>query len=153
LLVAPLFTLAASVAAIPAFAQSPVSPQPPALDPPALTRDTARATALQFAPEAAVSYSHGDPSAEEQLLLEMINRARANPPAEGLRLRSTTDPDVVSGNLFFHVDLDQLVADFAGYPARPPLAFNASLIASARGHSQDMADNNFQGHNGSDGSA
>ncbi len=31
-------------------------------------------------------YDSGDPTPEEQLLLEYINRARANPTAEGARL-------------------------------------------------------------------
>src|ERR1039458_148287 len=39
-------------------------------------------------------YSIGEPSAEETYVLELINRARANPPAEGLRLDTTTDPDI-----------------------------------------------------------
>lgn len=34
-----------------------------------------------------------------------------------------------------------------------PLAFNAQLSAAAQGHSQDMADNNFIEHTGSDGSS
>ena len=41
-------------------------------------------------------YDFGNPTAEEQLYLELINRARANPPAEGARLAATTDPDVLS---------------------------------------------------------
>ena len=40
-------------------------------------------------------YSIGQPTAEEQLYLEYINRSRANPPAEGARLAATTDPDVL----------------------------------------------------------
>ena len=77
-------------------------------------------------------YSDGDPSAQEQLALEMINRARANPAAEGQRLGQS---------------------DFANYPARPPLAFNADLLASARGHDADEAANNYFSHTGSDGSS
>src|SRR6476620_15457 len=45
---------------------------------------------------AAVTYSIGDPTPEEQLYVEFINRARANPPAEGLRLAQTTDPDILA---------------------------------------------------------
>ena len=86
-------------------------------------------------------------------MLEIINRARANPAAEGLRLQSTTDPDILAAYVFFHVDTATMAAEFAGYPVRPPLAFNANLIASARAHSQDMARNDFQSHTGSDGSS
>ena len=34
----------------------------------------------------ATLYSHGNPTAEEQYILELVNRARANPAEEGLRL-------------------------------------------------------------------
>ena len=36
-------------------------------------------------------YSFGQPTDEDQLYLELINRARANPTAEGLRLATSTD--------------------------------------------------------------
>src|SRR3954463_16140946 len=41
-------------------------------------------------------YSIGDPTNEEQYNLELINRARANPTAEGIRLAQNNDPNVVS---------------------------------------------------------
>src|SRR4051812_25515154 len=41
---------------------------------------------------AQATYSHGDPTPEEQYLLELLNRARANPAAEGQRLVSLIDP-------------------------------------------------------------
>lgn len=34
-----------------------------------------------------IVYSHGEPTDEEQLMLEYINRARANPKAEGEELQ------------------------------------------------------------------
>src|SRR5690349_6974518 len=46
-------------------------------------------------------YSHGDPSAEEQYLLELINRGRANPAAEGDRLSTTTDVNVSGSYDYF----------------------------------------------------
>jgi uncharacterized protein YkwD len=97
-------------------------------------------------------YSHGDPTAEEQYMLEMINRARANPAADGVRLATTTDPLILSNYKYFKVDTAKVRADFATYPSRPPLAFNAKLITAARRHSNDMAQHDFQGHNGSDNS-
>ncbi len=130
-------------------------PQAPTLDPPAITRD-ADVTPRKSAPAAAAAgtpYSHGDPTAEEQYMLEHVNRARANPAAEGLRLQSTSDPAVLAAYRFFAVDVAAMAAQFATYPARPPLAFNAELIAAARAHSQDMARNDFQGHTGSNGSS
>src|ERR1041384_7983929 len=40
---------------------------------------------------AAIAYSIGDPTPEEQLYLELINRARANPPAEAALLAASPD--------------------------------------------------------------
>jgi uncharacterized protein YkwD len=104
-------------------------------------------------PQAQQLYSHGDPTPEEQLALEYINRARANPPAEGERLAATTDPDVVQSYQYFGIDKNKIRADFQNYPARPPLAFHPQLIQAARNHSRDMQQNDFQGHTGSDGSS
>ena len=149
------FATAALWACVAAAADPSWAPQAPALDPPAVTRDVdvpVRKSALA-APAAGTAYSHGDPTAQEQYMLELINRARANPAAEGLRLKSTTDPDILAAYAYFHVDTATMAAEFAGYPVRPPLAFSANLIASARAHSQDMAGNDFQGHTGSDGSS
>ena len=149
------FAAAALWACVAAAADPWSPPQLPALDPPAVTRDAdVPARRVPFAaPGAGAAYSHGDPTAQEQYMLEIVNRARANPTAEGLRLKSTTDPDILAAYAFFHVDTAGMAAEFAGYPVRPPLAFNANLIASARAHSQDMARNDFQGHTGTDGSS
>jgi len=141
------------LACVSAFADSGLPPLSPTLDPPAITVVEPARKSPQAAPSAITSYTHGEPTAEEQYMLELINRARAYPAAEGLRLQATTDPDIVSAYRYFQVDLGKLVADFAGYPPRPPLAFNANLIAAARGHSRDMADHDFQGHTGSGGSS
>lgn len=97
-------------------------------------------------------YTHGEPSAEEQYLLELANRARANPAAEGKRLADTTDPDEKMALDFFKVDRAKVKRDFASYAPRPPLSMNPQLTRAARRHSADMARNHFQGHTGSDGS-
>lgn len=101
---------------------------------------------------AQTQYSHGNPTGDEQYMLELINRARANPTAEGQRLASSNDPNVQLGISFFGVDKDKLRRDFASYPVKPPLAMNAKLLTAARRHSSDMAKKNFQSHTGSDGS-
>lgn len=97
-------------------------------------------------------YSIGDPTPQEQLYLELINRARANPAAEGNRLAATTDPAVAAAYKYFGVNLTLLRSQFATLPAKPPLSFNPLLLAAARSHSQDMFAHAFQDHNGSDGS-
>jgi hypothetical protein len=70
------------------------------------------------------------PTNLEQEFLERLNDARANPAAYGASIG---------------VDLSYVS------PAQP-LAFDTRLIQSARDHSQDMNDNNYFGHTGSDGS-
>jgi hypothetical protein len=62
-----------------------------------------------------------EPTAYEQYILELINRARANPGAEAARLG---------------IDLNQgLAAGTISTAAKQPLAFNPLLIDAARGHS------------------
>jgi hypothetical protein len=91
-------------------------------------------------------YSIGQPTDEEQLYLEFLNRMRANPTAEGQRLATTTDPDVLSAYSSFGVDLTLMQSEFSTNPAVPPLAMNAQLTAAARWHSGDMFTNQYQGH-------
>ena len=83
-------------------------------------------------------YSIGQPTAEEQYYVELINRARANPKAEGKRLAATKSPEVTSSLRYFGVDLEQMKREFATLSAMPPLAINPKLTECARGHSQDM---------------
>jgi len=97
-------------------------------------------------------YSIGQPTPEEQFYLELINRSRSDPPDEGLRFSELNDPDVQNAYSYFKVDLDAMVNQFAMIDPAPPLSFNARLIDAARQHSQDMFDNVYQGHTGTDGS-
>lgn len=108
------------------------------------------ATTLSIAAVPTLRYDHGDPTNDEQYTLELINRARAFPADEGVRLATTTDPYIVSNYVYYQVDTAALRREFATYPARPPLAFNARLLAAARRHTNDMVANNFQSHVGSD---
>lgn len=98
----------------------------------------------------------GDMSDEEQLYLELVNRARANPAVEGDWLINTGDKDILSNLAFFNVDLDRVLHDpnwgFYQFLPVQPLAPNAKLNQAARIHAQDMFDNTFQAHVGSDGS-
>ena len=95
----------------------------------------------------ASTYSIGDPSDDEQALLELINRARANAGAEALRLLLTTDPDVLQAYSDSAVNLLLMTNQFATLvQTLPPLSLNACLLRSARLHSQDMLANAFQGH-------
>lgn len=96
-------------------------------------------------------YSHGEPTPEEQLMLEYINRARENPTEEGIRLMDTKDPAVQSAYSYFKIDNAKTKQAFAGYPQRPPLAFHPLLIQASRNHTADMDEKNFQGHTSSNG--
>lgn len=80
----------------------------------------------------AVAYSYGDPSEAEQVHLEAINRARANPQQEANRLGF----DVFEGT-------DEGAISDA---SQPPLALNAQLSQAALLHSQEMATNNYLDH-------
>lgn len=78
--------------------------------------------------------SGSTPTAIDQYMLELINRARANPAAEASR----------DG-----IDLNEgLAAGRISTAAKQPLAFNPDLITSARGHSQWMIDNQLFQHDG-----
>lgn len=110
----------------------------------------AAAAPAQEAPEL---YSIGNPTGAEQQYLELINRARANPAAEGARLAASTDPEIVAAIAGFGVDLALFEAQMKALPALPPLAFNEKLLAAARAHSQDMLAHAYQDHIGTDGSS
>lgn len=139
-------------------AQSQRSHQFPQQNPPSISRVVTnvqdvpvKTSEILMAPS--TPYSHGDPTAMEQLNLEYINQARANPVEEGNRLVNTPDGDVQGAISFFNISKSLVQQQFSTYPARAPLAFNAQLIQSARGHSNDMRTNQFQGHTGSNGSS
>ena len=98
-------------------------------------------------------YSIGEPTNEEQQVIEYINRARSNPPAEGMRLDTTTDPDISAAYTYWGKPTrSQVLADFQTYQPRPPFAPNAHLFTSARGHCQKMIEVDSQYHIGPDGS-
>ena len=108
--------------------------------------------AAQVAPRYSIDGTDGPPTDEETFYVELINRARADPAAEGVRLRTTTDVDVIAAVTFFKTDLVLFAQEMAALPPAPPLAFNARLLNAARGHSRDQFTNQFQGHTGTNGS-
>ncbi len=79
------------------------------------------------------------PTAYEQYMLELINRARANPAAEAARQG---------------IDLNQgLSANTISPAAKAPLAWDMSLIDAARAHSKWMLDTDSFSHTGVGGSS
>ena len=101
------------------------------------------------APTAA--FPQPQPSSQEQYLLELINVARANPAAEGQMLANITDPEILRYYQHYAVNTGDLVSQFAGYAVRPPLAFNADLMASSFAQSQYQASAGVQTHVSADG--
>ena len=91
-------------------------------------------------------YLFGNPTADEQLLLELLNRSRMYPAAEGVLLATTTDPDVVSAISYFGVNLTMMKSEMAALAPVMPLAPNQLLANSARSHSQWMLTNGIQAH-------
>ena len=74
---------------------------------------------------------------DEQIVIEMINRARSDPAAEAAR---------------FGIELNEGLAPGTVSPSpKEPLAPNQLLINAARAHSQDMIDRNFFDHTNPDG--
>ncbi len=111
------------------------------------------ATSLLAQTPYSIDGTAGPPTDDETYYLELINRARANPAAEGERLQTTTDADVLAAVEFFNTNLSLMAGEMAALAATPPLAFNAQLLNAARGHSLDQFNNQFQGHVGSNGSS
>lgn len=89
--------------------------------------------------KAQMLYDSGNPTPEEQLVLEYINRARANPVAEGQRLGI----DITEG-LQDDPSNSCYGPEYVG--VRPPLAMNPGLLTVAEAHSEDMYKQNYFSH-------
>ena len=86
------------------------------------------------------------PTDAEQLFLAEINRARANPAAEGQRLVALAQSDPVLHVATSGWDMSAFLAKISAIPAEPPLAFDTRLIEAARAHSAAMLAQNLQFH-------
>ncbi len=88
------------------------------------------------------------PDGAEQAMVWLMNRARANPPAEGVFLTTTSDPDVDSATSYFGVNTTLLKAEFAELAVKPPAVFDRRLYEGSRQHSLYMIQQNRQTHDG-----
>jgi len=86
------------------------------------------------------------PTAGEQYMLALINRARANPAAEGQRLLAIAQSDPVIEAATRNWNLNQFLQVISSYGPEPPLAFNTGLIEAARDHDAAMLAANNQFH-------
>jgi hypothetical protein len=84
-------------------------------------------------------YDHGNPKPIEQMMLDRINRARANPGAEAIRLGIDLNQGLSPGT----------IAD----TPKQPLAMHPLLINASRAHSTWMLDHDTFSHTGVDGSS
>jgi len=85
------------------------------------------------------AYSHGNPSNEEQLMLELINASRSG-------------PQDAAANYGIDLNVDLPPGTISNSP-KQPLAFNPKLIVAAREHSQWMVDAQTFSHTGQGGSS
>lgn len=81
------------------------------------------------------------------MYLELVNRSRRDPAAEGVRLASLSEKSIVEAYAYFSVDLGVMRSALAAFAPAPPLAFESRLISAARGHSLWMKTAGSQMHN------
>ncbi|MBC7782853.1 MAG: hypothetical protein H7144_03355 [Burkholderiales bacterium] len=90
------------------------------------------------------------PTADEQYMVELLNRARANPVAEAQSFNGYNDG---RGNTY-NGDLNEgLSSEAISSASKQPLAINPFLTDAARTHSQWMVDNDTFSHTGAGGSS
>lgn len=104
--------------------------------------------------------SAGEPSNDEQLMLELTNRMRWDPAAElhilvninkgppaTWRAPKSNDPNVASALGYFNVDANTLATQWAGLATRvAPLAWNGALHNAAVAHNAEMIRYDQQSH-------
>ncbi|MGA1842268.1 MAG: hypothetical protein ACMUIU_16735 [bacterium] len=87
------------------------------------------------------------PDENEQQMVWLMNKARSDPPGEGIWLTTTNHPDIAFARSFFKVDVNLLENEFTAYSAKPPTAFDVRLYLAAREHSEDLIRRDAQDHN------
>jgi Domain of unknown function (DUF4114)/SdrD B-like domain len=86
------------------------------------------------------------PTANEQELLELMNRMRLNPGAELALLLDTTDGNVQYGLEYYGIDLALLAVPWSKLKPVAPLAWSSELNVSAHGHNLAMISQKQQAH-------
>jgi len=97
--------------------------------------------------------SSAAPNNDQQLALQLINMARTTPQAASQWLTRNVGSDVKNTLKYYNVDVDSVKNTIASSRPLPPVAWNGDLAEAAQQHSQDMADNQYQSHTGSDGTS
>ena len=128
-----------TIGACSSVARAPVAPAPPEAVCIAIEQDDILlAPEFSETPKFAIrAVKYPKESVQEQLVIELINRARANPLIEAERLG---------------IDLNEgLSANQIDPKPKQPLAVEPNLVLAARFHSADMLKNNYFGHDSLDG--
>ncbi|MGB0257691.1 MAG: CAP domain-containing protein, partial [Coraliomargarita sp.] len=108
---------------------------------------------LAYVPPPKTEWTIGDPSADEVLYVELINRSRANALVEAQRLAALTNSDVLAAYSDHGIDTADIITQYQWHIANgfmanvaQPLAFNTKLLEMSQLHTNDMFDNGFQDH-------
>lgn len=144
-------TVSILLSAAPVLAQNAPEPNPPVRAPGeqperVVEKATAAAPTTEWTNHKSADGS--DPSSAEQEMVWYMNRARANPTAEGIWLAESSDPDVAGGRNFFNVDIVALKAALAALLVKPPAAFDIRLHDASELHSLDLIARDAQDHTG-----
>lgn len=99
-------------------------------------------------------WSIGEPTGDEQTLLELMNRARMDPDGEADLILEDYGSARVRDNVDFFLGQrpgvewtrEENAAAFRSYAPQPPLAFSGKLIDAARGHSLLLRQYDQQSH-------
>jgi len=101
--------------------------------------------------------TQADPTAEQQFMLELVNRMRMNPSGELDKLVNMTSPGVwdspksdhptvASALEFYGVSASELVSQWSTLTSAPPLAWNDTLAAASNSYSNLMVTQDQQQH-------
>jgi len=86
------------------------------------------------------------PDDNEQQFLWLTNRARSDPAREGVWLATMQDPQVSAAREYFKVNGAVMESEFAGYPVKPPAAFDVRLYNAAKAHADYLIGIDGQNH-------
>ena len=105
-----------------------------------------RKRSRRFAVEALEDRLTPSAGVQEQYMLDLVNRFRANPTAELSLILDANDPNVTANLNYFGVNETTLAQQFAALTPAPPLAWNDNLASAALTHSQAMLATQDQDH-------